>query len=77
MNNREETDFIMKRLDRAFASVEWVNMYPSYSLRNLKIIKLDHGPIILDFEYQTPFRKMPFRFERMWITHPTCREMVQ
>ena len=43
MNNREDNEFIMERLDRAFASIEWINMYPSYSLRNLPIIKFDHG----------------------------------
>lgn len=49
----------------------------SYSLRNSPIIRLDHGPIILDFEYQTPFRNMPFRFQHMWTTHPSCKDMVQ
>jgi len=77
MNNREDGDFVMERLDRAFASVCWVNSYPLYSLRNLPIIRSDHGPIILDLEVQGPFRKRPFRFEQMWLTHPRCREMVQ
>ena len=44
MNNREEEDFVMERLDKAFASVDWVNMYPLYSLRNLPIVRSDHGP---------------------------------
>lgn len=67
----------MERLDKAFAIVEWINMYPSYSLRNIPIIRSDHGPVILDFDYQTPFRKRPFRFEHMWTTHPSCKDMVQ
>nr|POE81150.1 hypothetical protein CFP56_75245 [Quercus suber] len=50
MNKREEDDFVMERLDRAFGSIEWVNRYPFYSLRNLPIVKSDHGPIILDLE---------------------------
>lgn len=77
MNNREESNFVMERLDRAFASVEWVNTYPNYALRNFPILCFDHGPIILDFEFQHPFRRRPFRFEHMWITHPTCKDMVQ
>ncbi|XP_023877910.1 uncharacterized protein LOC111990365 [Quercus suber] len=28
MNNREDNEFIMERLDQAFATVEWINMYP-------------------------------------------------
>ena len=77
MNKREEDNFVMERLDRAFGSVEWVNKYPLYSLRNLPIVKFDHRPIILDLEVQTPFRRRPFRFEFMWLTHAGCKEMVQ
>lgn len=76
MNKREEEDFVMERLDRAFGSVEWVNQYPFYSLKNLPILRSYHGPIILDLEVQTPFRKRPFRFELMWLTHNDCKEMV-
>lgn len=43
MNKREEEDFVMERLDRAFGSVEWVKKYPLYSLRNLPIVRSDHG----------------------------------
>jgi len=50
MNRREEEKFVMERLDRAFASVDWINAYPNYALKNLPIIQSDHGPIILDFE---------------------------
>nr|POE69558.1 hypothetical protein CFP56_49333 [Quercus suber] len=77
MNKREEDDFVMERLDRAFGSIEWVNRYPFYSLRNLPIVRSDHGPIILDLEVQIPFRKRPFQFECMWLTHVECKEMVQ
>ena len=62
MNKREDEDFVIKRLDRAFGSVEWVNKYLFYSLMNLPIVRSDHGPIILDLELQTPFMKRPFRF---------------
>ena len=77
MNKREDEDFVMERLDRAFGSVEWVNQYPFYSLKNLPIVRSDHGPILLDLEVQTPFRKRPFRFELMWLNHEDCIEMVQ
>lgn len=60
MNKREEGDFGMERLERAFASVEWINTYPSFAIRNLLILHLDHGPIILDLEFQHPFRHTLF-----------------
>ena len=76
MNNREEEGFVMERLDRAFASVDWVNSYPQYFLLNLPIVDSNHGPILLNFEKQLPFRKRPFRFELMWINHPSCKDMI-
>ena len=57
MNNREDEDFVMERLDRAFASVYWVNSYPLYSLRNLLIIRSNHGPFILDLESSRSFQE--------------------
>lgn len=72
MNNREDDDFVMERLDRAFAIVDWIHTYPSYALQNLPIIHSDHGPIMLDFEL-----RLPFHFERMWLTHPLCKHVVQ
>ena len=77
MNNKYDIDLVMERLDRAFVSIDWLNQYPSYSLRNLPIIRSNHGLIILDFDYFTPFRKRPFKFEHMWTTHPSCKDMVQ
>lgn len=62
MNKKNEEDFVMERLDKAFASVDWVNTYPNYGLRNLPIIRSDHGPIILEFECLQQFRKRPFKF---------------
>ena len=63
--------------DRAFASIEWVNFYPKYVLRNLPIVRSDHGPILLDCESFSPFRRRPFRFEKMWLSHPSCKSVVQ
>ena len=77
MNNIEDTDLVMERLDKAFASIDWLNQYLSYSLRNLPIVRSDHGLIILDFEYLTPFIKRPFRFEHVWTTHPSCKNIAQ
>ncbi|XP_030924699.1 uncharacterized protein LOC115951678 [Quercus lobata] len=39
MNKREEGDFVMERLDRAFASVDWINTYPNYALKSKNVVK--------------------------------------
>ena len=77
MNGRENEAFVMERLDKAYASIEWINLYPHYALQNHPILRLDHGSILLDFEMQQPFRKMPFLFERMWLTHMDYKKVVE
>lgn len=77
MNRHEDDTFVMERLDRAYASVDWINTYPHYNLLNQPIIRSDHGAIILDFDFKQPFRKGPFRFERMWLTHEDCKSVAQ
>ncbi|KAL0001694.1 hypothetical protein SO802_015475 [Lithocarpus litseifolius] len=76
MNEHEDDSFIMERLDRAYASIEWINANPHYDLRNQPILRSDHGSIVLDFEVRQPFRKRPFRFERMWLTHADCKNVA-
>ena len=77
MNKREEVHFVMERIDRAFASVDWINSYPNYAFRNLPITKSDHGPVVQDFDFQHSFRMRPFRFEHMWTSHPLCKDAVK
>lgn len=77
MNKREDKTFVMERLDRAFASVGWIHSYPQYALHNQPILRSDHGAILLDFEIYHPFKRRPFRFEKMWTTHEGCKSVVQ
>ena len=70
MNKWKGNDFVMEKLDRAFANIDWFESYPDCLVTNLPIISSDHGPIILDTDPSTPFKRRPFRFEWMWTTHP-------
>jgi hypothetical protein len=76
MNKRQAENFVMEKLDRAFGSIEWMDTYPHSLVRNLPIICLDHGPILLDTECRPPFKHHPFRFEWMWTTHPECANLI-
>ena len=38
MNKREDKAFVMERLDKAFASIEWINSYPHYALKIQSIL---------------------------------------
>lgn len=59
MNKREDETFVMDRLDRAFASVDWIHSYTQYAFHNQPIFRSDHGAILLDFEIHTPLREDP------------------
>ncbi len=72
MNKRKGNDFVMEKLDRAFANIDWFESYSNCLVTNLPIIGSNHGPIILDTDPSTPFKRRPFRFEWMWTTHPDC-----
>ena len=76
MNEHEDDSFIMERLENAYASIEWINAYPHYDLRKQPILRSDHGSIVLNFKVRQPFRKRPFRFERMWLTHADCKNVA-
>lgn len=45
MNKREDEAFVMERLDKAFASIEWINSYPHRALKIQPILRFDHGSI--------------------------------
>jgi hypothetical protein len=64
MNKRKGNEFVMEKLDRAFANTDWFESYPDFLVTNLPIIGSDHGPIILDTDPPTPFkfRPTPFKF---------------
>ncbi|OMO90423.1 Endonuclease/exonuclease/phosphatase [Corchorus olitorius] len=76
-NNREEDQVVWERLDRAFANPTWFRQNDKARLLNLPVEHSDHGPIILQTEELRPFKRRPYRFEAMWLTHPQCREVVK
>ncbi|OMO99624.1 Endonuclease/exonuclease/phosphatase [Corchorus olitorius] len=60
-NNREEDQVVWERLDRAFANPTWFRQNDKARLLNLPVEHSDHGPIILQTEELTPFKRRPYR----------------
>lgn len=58
-NNRENEGLIMERLDRGYASEEWLSEFPHAYIHNLPITISDHGPILLNTQLDTSSRKVP------------------
>ena len=64
---------VCKRLDRFLYSNEWGQLFPQGLQEALLRRTSDHWPIVLD---TNPFMRgsTPFRFENMWLQHPSFKE---
>ncbi|KAH7862901.1 hypothetical protein Vadar_010843 [Vaccinium darrowii] len=75
-NNRQGGDFIMERIDMAFASAEWQECYDKAMVFVEPAIGSDHNPLVLNTE--VPLEKVgkPFKFESFWIMEDGCTDVV-
>ncbi|KAL6340733.1 hypothetical protein AAG906_021271 [Vitis piasezkii] len=71
-SNMQESP-VCKRLDQFLYSNEWEHFFPQSLQEVLPRWTLDHWPIVLD---TNPFKwgPTPFRFENMWLQHPSFKE---
>lgn len=49
---RFRNDFIMERLDKCYANLEWMNLFPSASVLTLPKTHSDHHPIRLSLSHE-------------------------
>lgn len=76
-NNRENDQLIMERLDRAYATMNWLEDNPSTCITNLPITISDHGPILLQ---TSPLRLQawrPYQVESWCLRFTTVCDMVK
>jgi hypothetical protein len=66
----------LERIDRAFASVEWLQLFPFHHLRSLSSDCSDHSPLLLVLN-SNPWAVPRFRFERFWTRVPGFLDTVQ
>lgn len=66
----------MERLDRAFATVEWLNAFPNHHLRLLSSDCSDHAPLLLQLRAE-PWATPCFHFEAFWVCLDGFLEVVQ
>ncbi|KAJ9675680.1 hypothetical protein PVL29_024549 [Vitis rotundifolia] len=73
-SNMQESP-VCKRLDRFLYSNEWELFFPQSLQEVLPKWTSDHWPIVLD---TNPFKwgPTPFRFENMWLQHPSFKECL-
>jgi hypothetical protein len=76
-NHYQGLGLIKERVDRSFASSDWICYFPSYSVSHLPAHNSDHCPLLLNTAIPVPTLPKPFRFEEFWTRDPTCEVVIQ
>lgn len=75
--SRGSADWVRERIDRAFASSSWCQLYPLSKLTVYHTIYLDHDLIRVEFFNTEHLRKkFRFRFENTWLKEKEFHEEV-
>ncbi|KAK1309261.1 hypothetical protein QJS10_CPA09g00565 [Acorus calamus] len=76
-NNRQRPHRIWERLDRAFTSSAWQELFPNTAASVLPRTCSDHAPLLIDSSPPTPHGFKPFRFEQFWFQYPDLSDTVR
>jgi hypothetical protein len=66
----------LERIDRVFASVPWLELFPNHHLRSLSSDCSDHAPLLLQLNSE-PWAKPRFWFEAFWAHQHGFEDVVQ
>ncbi|XP_074283704.1 uncharacterized protein LOC141608241 [Silene latifolia] len=75
-NKRDSSNLILERLDRGYASQDWLLSYPEAHIQNLFIFLSDHAPIILDLSARLTKRKRPYHVDIWCLNHSDIQRLV-
>jgi len=67
---------ILKRLDRAFATPSWLELFPATRVQHVHSNASYHNPIIIKPEGIVYYTNKPFHFESMWMKEDGCRNKI-
>ena len=67
---------ILERLDHAFATPSWLELFPATRVQHVHSNATDHNPIIIKPEGIVYCTNKPFRFECMWMKEDGCRNTI-
>jgi len=76
-NRQPLSHLIQERIDRVFVNIDWNVLYLVACVKHLERSHSDHSPSVLssrlDHGIQFP---QPFRFQPMWLSHPSFPSLV-
>ncbi|KAK9671538.1 hypothetical protein RND81_12G037300 [Saponaria officinalis] len=79
-NGQAEADNRQSRLDRAFGSEAWYDIFPNAKLINMDREWSDHSPIKIILEGGGGYRlrkERLFRFEQVWVGEEGCEDVIR
>ena len=66
--SRGSSHQVQEKLDRCFATEDWLKLFPSHKLSNLFTTTSDHSPILLHFSPPSRWNvSHRFRFKNLWL----------
>ncbi|WVZ79919.1 LOW QUALITY PROTEIN: hypothetical protein U9M48_027442 [Paspalum notatum var. saurae] len=74
--SNERDHSTLERIDRAFVSTNWLDMFPDHWLRALSSDSSDHSPVLLQL-CVVPGSRRQFRFESVWAKFPGFHDVVK
>ncbi|KAL0011423.1 hypothetical protein SO802_006531 [Lithocarpus litseifolius] len=77
-NMQEGENRVLLRLDRAFATNDWINYFNGTRVLHLVDSTSDHcAMLVADSIAVQPSRKRRFHFEEMWTKKEECKEIIR
>uniref|UniRef100_A0A2N9J7Z2 Reverse transcriptase domain-containing protein n=1 Tax=Fagus sylvatica TaxID=28930 RepID=A0A2N9J7Z2_FAGSY len=78
-NNKDPPFTTWVRLDRAVATMEWIQLFPRAMVEHVDVAKSDHKCLWLSCSppVTTRPKRRPFRFEEAWMTDVGCEEIIR
>ncbi|KAM6580946.1 uncharacterized protein LOC115695256 [Cannabis sativa] len=75
-NKQQGRDRIYSKIDRILANSKWSDLFPGAEAIFMNEGMFDHSPTLLTFHQLSQMGKKPFRYFRMWSSHPDYAQQV-
>lgn len=76
-NLRSKEHLILEKLDRFLVSPNWLTQEVGMQTEILSTAGSDHKPVILNWISPSKIRATPFKFQQMWLNHPSFDDLIE
>ena len=76
-NRQPLPHLVQERIDKVFVNADWNILYPKACVMHLERSHSDHSPVLLSLRQDHgTHHARPFRFQPMWLNHPSFAGLV-